>query len=499
MTIQRLLYNQLNKEYLYDDADQILLMHKSWKITSSTSAGTLSLNIYSKLVAYAWSLAFADSVDVADFTKVESWMWGLIEYAKKHTSEHIIVMDACEAYISDRLQNIKSKLEELWITLEIRPNTQFLISHEQFLTKFATPPVMETFYRWMRKETRVLMDGESPMWWEWNFDKHNRKFDRTFEDIEHLHFKDNTYRDKACEAYVQDIQTRWKTPLRYIPTTREEAQELLAYFVTHHLDRFGELEDAMYTSSDFVYHSLLSIPLNFGLLTPSEVIQAIEKSDSAINNKEWCIRQILWWREYMYHRFLTYKDTIYEQNHFEHTRELPYRFWKPETAPDSVKKMKCVSHVLEKVERLWYSHHIERLMIIGNFCLLVWFDPHDTNKRFWEQYADAFERVVTPNVLGMSQYADGGNLATKPYVASANYVNKMSNYCKHCAYNPKEKYGEDACPLNYMYWKFLNTNQETFIKWRQSFILKHLEKIDLDLINEQSKAFISSLTKDAKE
>jgi len=343
------------------------------------------------------------------------------------------------------------------------------------------------------------MDWEKPTWWKRNYDKENRKFDRTFTDVDHITFGASLHRTEACEYYASEIQARWKEPVPYIPVTRQEALQLLSYFIAHHLDRFGELEDAMYASSDFVYHSLLSIPLNFWLLTPQEVIQAIEQADAAINNKEWCIRQILWRREYMYHRFQSYKQDIYKQNFFSHTKDLPYRFWKPENAPDKIKKMKCVHHVLEKVEKIWYSHHIERLMIIGNFCLLVWYNPHHVNKRFWEQYTDAFERVVTPNVLWMSQYADGGKLATKPYVASANYVKKMSNYCKSCQYDPKQKYGENACPLNYMYRNFIEKNKEVFVKWRQSFIVNHLKKIDSEKISRQYEEFISWLWEDEEK
>ena len=151
--------------------------------------------------------------------------------------------------------------------------------------------------------------------------------------------------------------------------------------------------------------------------------------------------------------------------------------------------MHCVNTVLEKVDRLGYSHHIERLMIIGNFTLLMGYNPHDVNKWFWEQYTDAFEWVVTPNVLGMSQYADGGKLATKPYVSSANYINKMSNYCKGCKYNHKEKYGENACPMNSLYRKFVDTHQELFKKRGQGFLLNHLKKIDSNELNQQVDAF----------
>ena len=465
-------------------------MHSDGKIHSNTSAGDLSLNIYSKLIAYAAGKAFVHHTKSATWIDVKDWSSWLLEYAQDHNITEIVVMDSCEPYISSRLLQIRDVLASHSVDLDIRPNEQFLISTEKFNQQYAKPPIMETFYRRMRKTGNILMEGDKPVWDKRNFDKENRKFDRNFTDAEHLKFDHHIYRQEACEHYDQDIQTRWKEPLRYMPVDRDEALFLLDDFIKNHLDRFGELEDAMYDTSDFVHHSLLSIPLNFGLLTPQEVIQAIEKADTAINNKEWCIRQVLGRREYMYHRFHYYKDDIYEQNHFKHTKKLPEWFWWPD---QSELQMNCVQWVLEKVDKLWYSHHIERLMVIGNFCMLVWYDPHHVNKRFREQYADAFERVVSPNVLGMSQFADGWKLATKPYVASANYINKMSNHCKTCYYDPKEKYGEKACPLNYLYRNFLNNNQETFKKSRQSFILNHLKKIDLEKISQQSKDFIDSL------
>lgn len=490
MKTQRCLYNQLNKSYIYDDADHVIMMHTSWIIDTWTSAKKLSLNIYSKLVAYAWGKSFMDSLEQWEWIETTTWKQWLVEYVTAKKIDTIIVMDSCESYVSKRLHSLKKSLFKHWILLEIRPNQQFLIDTKTFQEKYEKPPIMETFYRWMRKSTNILMEDDKPVWWKRNYDKENRKFDRHFLDTAHMTFKENTYRKEACVVYKEDIEKRWKEPVAYIPVNRVEALELLDYFIENTLDRFGELEDAMYTTSDFVHHSLLSIPLNFGLLTPQEVIAAVEQADTAINNKEWFIRQVLWRREYMYHRFSVYKEDIYQENFFNFTKELPERFWWPEK---SNCKMNCVQSVVEKVDRLWYSHHIERLMIIGNFCLLVWYNPQHVNKWFWEQYADAFERVVTPNVLWMSQYADWWKLATKPYVASANYVNKMSNFCKTCFYDPKEKYGEKACPLNYLYRKFIDKNKEVFIKWRQSFILNHLKKIDMEKISQQSRDFIASL------
>lgn len=488
--LQRILYNQLNAQYIYDECEIFLLMHHDGKIATWTSADIISLNIYSKLISYAAGKAFAKSMESTDWIQVDSWSIWLLQYAQEHNIIEIVVMDSCESYISKRLIKICNFLALHNIHLDIRPNEQFLISASSFQKKYEKPPIMETFYRRMRKTGNILMEWEKPIWGQRNYDKENRKFDRKFVDAEHISFGENIYWQEACIYYADDIHTWWKEPLRYMPIDRNEALFLLDNFVEHHLDRFGELEDAMYETSDFVHHSLLSIPLNFGLLTPQEVMQAAEKADTAMNNKEGFIRQILGRREYMYHRFHHYKDDIYEQNYFKNTKKLPEWFWWPD---QSTLQMNCVQWALEKVDKLWYSHHIERLMVIGNFCMLVWYNPHHVNKRFREQYADAFERVVTPNVLGMSQFADGWKLATKPYVASANYINKMSNHCKTCYYDPKEKYGEKACPLNYLYRNFLNNNQETFKKSRQSFILNHLKKIDTDKISQQSKDFIASL------
>ena len=302
------------------------------------------------------------------------------------------------------------------------------------------------------------MDGDKPLGGKRNYDEDNRKF------------------DKKYEARGEKI---------VYPTSRAQALEVLHDFITHKLDRFGELEDAMYSGDDIWHHSLVSTSLNFGLLTPLEVITAIASADTAINNKEWFIRQVLGWREYMYHRFSYYKDSIYTQNILWHTKTLPDRFRRPDRSP---LQMKCINHVLTTVKNTGYSHHITRLMIIGNFTLLMWYNPHDVNKWFWEMYADAFERVVSPNVLGMSQFADGGNLATKPYISSANYINNMSDYCKTCYYDPKIKEWPKACPMNYLYWNFIDQHRTLFA--RQPYIVSNLKKIDIEQVRKQAQEFI---------
>ena len=497
MNAQLILYNQLNEQCIQSDIDTIFYIQTDGPIPTWTSAGVLNLNIYSKILSYAAGYEFIAEQSKknlsATFVVGDSYEQEIVAFATSAWCTHIVLMQPAETYLHKYFVQLQKKLKKKDIVLEILPNSQFLIDHVTFDKQFSKPPIMETFYRWMRKKTGVLMNWSKPIWDKWNYDKENRKFDRTFEDVPHREAKSTVWLQKALDHYEEEIKKRGKEIKFHFPVTRKQSLALLQYFIDHHLDRFGELEDAMYTTSDFVYHSMLSVPINMWLLTPQEVIEAIEKADSALNNKEGFIRQVLWWREYMYHWFQYYQDSVYDKNFFAHTTDLPERFWWTDRSP---LKMNCVDHVIKKVDRLAYSHHIERLMIIGNFTLLMWYDPHQVNKRFREQYADAYERVVTPNVLWMSQYADGWKLATKPYVASANYVNKMSNYCKTCVYNQKEKYGPDACPLNYLYRNFINNHQEVFKKWRQWFIVKQLEKLDIELIQQQVKQFKEGLKKE---
>lgn len=489
MKLQLITYTQCNTIRLDPSADHYIFIVSKWVIQTWTSAGSLDLHIISKITEYAIGYEFIqqlkDNWKQASFFVWPSYSSVLKSYCDTNKIDQITLMEHNEPYLQRHLVQV---LQDVWINHTITPNTQFFIDHQTFTEKFPKPPIMETFYRRMRKETWVLMEWDSPIWWERNYDKQNRKFDRKFKDVDHLVIEATSWRTQATLHYKKELASWWHVLPTHIPTTQSQAQDLLQFFIEKLLDRFGELEDAMYDTSDLVYHSMVSIAMNFWLLTPQEVVQAVAQADSAINNKEWFVRQVLWRREYMYHWFMHYQDSIYDQNVLWNTLALPTYFWKPEKSPH---QMHCINHVLSKVDEIWYSHHIERLMIVGNFTLLMGYNPHHVNKWFWEQYTDAFERVVTPNVLGMSQYADGGNLATKPYVSSANYINKMSNYCKTCFYDPKEKYGEKACPMNFLYRNFVDENQELFRKRWQGFMLKHLEKVNIQQIQEQVRSFRS--------
>lgn len=494
MKAQFIFMNQCHQRYIQPWVDHLVFSISTTAPSSTVAPDGLRFHVLSKVYEYAILKNFANECERSGYSinRYEdcSYSQAVTNFLDSYDCDVLYVMQPAETYQQWLVQSRKKKWQ--WL-IDVLPNTQFLVDHVTFEEKFEKPPVMETFYRWMRRATWILMDWSQPIGGQWNFDKDNRKFDRHFTPPERYSFSESDWWTQACQKYKQDLLAHGieGAPVQDYAVTTQQADQYLDRFIDNLLDRFWELEDAMYAESDTVHHSLVSVPLNFGLLDPLDVIKKVEQADTAINNKEWFIRQVLGRREYMYHWFLSYKDTVYWSNYFDHIRELPNWFWRPKESP---LKMTCVNHVLKKVHRIWYAHHIERLMIIGNFCLLVWYSPRDVTRWFREWFLDAFERVVTPNVMWMSQYADGWMLATKPYVASANYVNKMSNYCKSCRYNPKEKYGEDACPLNYLYWNFLYNNQSTFQNARQSFILNHLKKLDIDRIKQQSQDFIDSIT-----
>ncbi len=471
MTLQLILYNQLWVQCCLPWAERFLFLLS--EKTLKSPYGPLQFNQFSKEIEHKASQWFIKHLNEqgkqADRKAVTNYTQWLLEYCQEYSVDTVMIMQSSEPSLQRTLQTMQHTLNEHGISIQRHENTQFLLSHSRFLKRFPKPPIMETFYRWMRKEFDVLMDGNAPVWWQRNFDKENRKFDKH-------------YQMQQTEQWVS------------YPTSRPEAIALLQQFVDKKIDRFGELEDAMYTHDEYVHHSLLSTSINFWLLTPWEVIDAISQTDTAINNKEWAIRQILWRREYMYHWFMFYHETIYHDNALNHTTPLPDWFWWPD---DSPLQMYCVNHVLKTVKRTWYSHHITRLMIIWNFSLLMWYNPHDVNKRFWEMYADAFERVVTPNVLGMSQFVDWWNLATKPYISSANYINKMSDYCKHCYYDPKQKEWERACPMNYLYRNFVEKHRSFFA--RQPYIVSNLKKIDITKVKQQAQTFINQITTVSKQ
>jgi deoxyribodipyrimidine photolyase-related protein len=323
--------------------------------------------------------------------------------------------------------------------------------------------VMETFYRAVRRKHSILLDNGEPVGGAWNFDSENRsKLPAKLTPpapIEFNHDASEIVKLLAAKG-VQTIGQMGKGDTLTWPLTRTEALATLEYFCTHLLPSFGSYQDAMHTDYRFLFHSRLSCSMNMKLISPAEVInRAIQEWQSrpaeiSIPQIEGFVRQIAGWREFIRGVYWAHMPGYKELNFLNARRALPHYFWDGET------RMNCMQHAIEQSLEESYAHHIQRLMITGNFALIAGLDPEQVNAWYLGIYADAIEWVQLPNTHGMSQFADGGIVGTKPYCASANYIGKMSNYCNGCFYKAKERLGPNACPFNSLYWDFLIRNRE---------------------------------------
>lgn len=363
----------------------------------------------------------------------------------------------------------------------------FLLPFNELSTHFkpSTHVRMENFYRYMRKRFSILMKGVKPEGDAWNFDANNRQsFKKAdIKDIPKPLVFQNDAQDYLQRIKQHGIKTLGEesTYITY-PINREQSLALLQFFCVNQLPNFGNFQDAMTVSSPYawsLYHSRLSFSLNCKMITPMEVIQAALRAYKSANGKitlsqiEGFTRQILGWREYVRGMYWANMPNYAQQNFLEAKRNLPTFFWNAET------KMHCLKSAISQSLQYAYAHHIQRLMITGNFSLLAGIAPNQVDDWYLGIYIDAIEWVELPNTRGMALFADGGWIATKPYAASGNYVNKMSDYCKGCYYNVKEKVGPQACPLNSLYWNFIDNNYDKFSSnHRMSFPIRNWDKID---------------------
>tara|TARA_R110000787_G_scaffold166642_8_gene279672 strand:- start:2124 stop:3656 length:1533 start_codon:yes stop_codon:yes gene_type:complete len=322
--------------------------------------------------------------------------------------------------------------------------------------------LMENFYRYMRKKHHVLMEGSKPEGGEWNYDKTNRKKwkQETLIPPYKIFLKDVSELVKEIE--IAEIETigRINSKNFEYPTTRKESLDQLDYFCGYLLIHFGDFQDAMHTDEVNLYHSRISFAMNIKLISPKEVIEKVlatyrtSKNDIHISQVEGFIRQIIGWREYMRGMYWALMPEYKKLNVLDNQNKLPDFFWTGKT------KMNCLKNTINNSLDNAYAHHIQRLMITGNFALLMQIHPDEVDNWYLGIYNDAIEWVQLTNTRGMSQFADGGKIATKPYVSSANYIDKMGNYCTGCYYDKKEKTTEKACPFNSLYWNFLDDKRE---------------------------------------
>jgi deoxyribodipyrimidine photolyase-related protein len=391
-------------------------------------------------------------------------------------------------------------VRSLPLNLEEHPSELFLADLDEFSAwaRSVRSPVMETFYRRMRAKHRILMDGSKPAGGGWNFDKMNR---RPPPGSLLIPPPPAVEPDRITAEVIAEVNRRFpdhpgSTDGFDYPVTRIDAARSLEDFLDHRLPAFGDYEDAMVTGQPLLYHSRLSSALNACLLTPMQCVKAAEaryrQGKAPLNAVEGFVRQILGWREYMNGIYQTFMSEYRTRNARGDTRKLPGFFWTADT------DMNCLRQTIATVVDHAYSHHIQRLMVICNFALLTGLDPAAVADWFLEMYVDSHDWVVTPNVVGMGMNADGGTCATKPYVSSAAYIDRMSDYCKGCKYNQKRRTGVDACPFNYLYWTFMENNRPALAKNpRMSALLKNLDRFDaaeLTAMRESRAAFLAGLT-----
>ena len=396
------------------------------------------------------------------------------------------------------LQDMETWRDLMPVPVDLREDSRFIVPRTEFYAwaKGRKQLRMEFFYRDVRRKTGLLMDGDEPAGEQWNFDHDNRKrlpkslvppprflppADAVTQDVIALvaerfpdHFGD-------LEPWV-------------FATTRAGAEAARDHFIGEILPGFGDWQDAMAKGEPWLWHSLLSIYINCGLLEPLDVCRRAEaewrEGRAPLNAVEGFIRQIIGWREYVRGIYWLKMPGYGQTNTLNAHRPLPDFYWTGDTG------MRCMAEAIGQTKRHAYAHHIQRLMVTGNFALIAGLDPAEVNDWYLLVYADAYEWVELPNTHGMALHADGGLMASKPYAASGNYINKMSDYCSGCAYDVTAKTGPKACPFNFLYWDFIARNRESLSgNPRMALIYKALDRLDpasLSAMRDEASVFLGS-------
>ncbi len=401
-------------------------------------------------------------------TYIQESQLPIVEALKEHILQNGIKSLVCIEPGEWRLkQAIEVLAEDLQLDLEMREDEHFYCNRQEFIDWAANKKELrlEYFYRLMRKKHDVLIDKEgNPEGGQWNFDQDNRKpypkkgpgmidapvsfeADRITKEV--LAFVEKSYPDHPGSL----ASFSW-------PVTREQALEALDYFVQYRLRNFGVYQDAMWTDTPFGWHSILSSSLNLKLLNPREVVAAVlgawKKYSLDLSTVEGFIRQILGWREFVRGMYYLDMPQMAQDNYYQHQNALPEWYWTGKTG------MACMKDAIGQTLQYGYAHHIQRLMVTGNFALLAEILPQEVCEWYLAIYVDAIEWVELPNTAGMALFANGGRFTSKPYIASGAYIKRMSNYCNSCKYKPDVRYGDEACPITTLYWNFLIKHRDQF-------------------------------------
>lgn len=412
-----------------------------------------------------FAAALADDGITVDYTRLDdsdapaSFTEALERAIARHRPDRVIVTEPGEWRV---LQMMEAWRDTLDIPVEIRGDDRFFCSHDRFAAwaKGRKSLRMEYFYREMRRETGLLMTAAGePEGGAWNYDAENREALSGGEDIP---ARRTFTPDPVTEDVIRLVETRFGHHFGdidpfWLAVTRDDALAALDHFITDCLPDFGRYQDAMKEGAPFLFHALISPYLNIGLLDPRAVcdaaVAAYRRGAAPLNAVEGFVRQILGWREFVRGVYWLKMPDYAETNALAATRPLPDFYWTGET------DMNCLRQAITETRQNAYAHHIQRLMVTGNFALLAGLDPKQVEAWYLLVYADAYEWVELPNTHGMALFADGGVFASKPYAASGAYINRMSDYCKNCRYKVSVKTGPDACPFNTLYWHFLIENR----------------------------------------
>ena len=381
-------------------------------------------------------------------------------------------------------QSIEQVCQSAAVPLEIREDDHFFCSRDEFSqhAKQRKQLRMEFFYRDMRRRHRVLMAGDEPVGGQWNFDADNRK---SF-GVQGPGLRTPPVRFSP-DAITLEVMTQVNENFPQAPgqlqgfgwpVTREQALQALHDFVANRLSEFGPWQDAMWAGEPWLYHAMIASSLNLKLLNPREVVQAAEKAwqdgHAPLASVEGFIRQILGWREYVRGVYWLHMPQYLQRNALDAQQALPAWYWSGHTS------MACLADTLQQTLQHGYAHHIQRLMVTGLYALLLGVNPREVHAWYLSVYVDAVEWVELPNTLGMSQYGDGGVMASKPYVATGQYIDRMSNYCAGCRFDPTQRTGDSACPFTTLYWDFLDRHQASLARNpRMGLQVKNLARIDV--------------------
>jgi deoxyribodipyrimidine photolyase-related protein len=400
-----------------------------------------------------------------DLRRAPSYVEGIRAAAVEHRAERVVALEPREWGLHQALTSA-----DLGVPLELRPDGgpggHFLLPREEFLSWAEGRKTlrMDAFYRWMRQRTGILLDPRGkPLGGKWSLDQENRK--RIPKDVAPPAFPG--FGPDAITRGAMEQVAKWPGLWGEAagfdwPVTRADALALLEDFVEHRLPRFGDYQDAMRTGEPFLWHAGISAAMNLSLLHPMEVVDrvlgAFEAGQAPLNATEGFVRQVIGWREFVRGVYWLRMPGMRSANALGAERPLPAFFWDP-----SRTDMACVRESVEAVLEHGYAHHIQRLMVLGNFALLAGLRPLDVSHWFWAGFVDAYEWVELPNVHGMALYADDG-FTTKPYAASGAYIDRMSDHCKGCRYQVKTKVGPDACPFNVLFWDFMARHRDRLSK-----------------------------------